>query len=105
MKTIQTVTLPRANQAFQIKLVRTFGGYTCQSGTGEWWDSIHERMVFDFVNVYTVAFEATTQALDYFRALILDEGVRQGQDEVFYTVNGEAHFMDLRSAQISNQAA
>lgn len=105
MKTIQTVTLPRPNQAFQRKLVHLFGGYTRQGGTGEWWDPIHERTVFDFVTIFTIAFNTTTQALDNFRALIFDEGVRQGQDEVFYTINGEAHFMDLRSAQIPNQAA
>lgn len=104
MIAINTLTLPHASQRLHRLLVDNFGGYTKMVGSGEWYDPVKERSIWEFVTLYTIAFDPSVSA-DKFRTIAREEGIRQNQDVVFITIDGKGEFIDLRSPKISDQAA
>lgn len=96
MITINTLTLPHSSDRLARDLVLQFGGYTRVDGQGEWYDKVKGRTIWEWVSVYTVAFDAIPFNQNLFRATAVTEGLNQGQDEVFITLGGEGEFIDLR---------
>lgn len=103
--TLQTLTLPLASEGIERMLVTLFGGYTRTHGVGEWFDRVRSEIVKEAVTIYTVAFSLTPGNAKVFRDLARKEGRFQRQDEIFITIDGKGEFLDIRTPQVSNQAA
>lgn len=83
-------SLAAVHSTFKRELCAAFGGYTSFETGGGWVDPATNELYEEDGTTYQVAIEATSNAVDLFRAMVLSVGRSAGQKAMFYVIDGFA---------------